>query len=652
MAEMTEAQRKAFEAALARSQAAEQKREEVPTERLRTTLGQGLLLGFGDEIEARAASLATGRPYDEVLAELRGKIKAYQEARPGEALAYEAGGAALPAVGSLLAAPFTGGASTAATAPALTRLMAATPTLGRAVGMGAAQGAGYAFGTGEGSAMERLSRVPGGAAGGAAGGTLGYGASKAIGGLANKLVDSARRAAGGRGSTVVENEIQRLVRQTGKTPDEITQDIIDGRLLAENKTIQSAVRVLRAQGGEASTTIQRGLENRPTQTRAAAMQQLREYLGDAGDSSQAAQRRASEEATVAAERAAYAPFANQPAPDDVVGALADTLRRVPSAAKEVELQLRAETGMTPFFSVTDDGVVEFSRAPTVAEAESIRRAVQNRAGTLYREGMGGAGGAVRGAEQELRGILDMSVPELATTRAQAAAVRANRDAYEAGQKALAGDVNEKLADFAKLSQGENAQESVAAFRAGLMQALEARAATGSRQSMIRNLVNPEMKEGKILREVFPQDQIDEVLKTLDIAAGAQEAAGKVLIGTGSQTTETAMEAARQGFGLSVDEVSGAMSGSPTEMLNVTNKILRRFVRTDLTDAERARIAEILVSDDPQLVRNAIIDESGMARLAEAVERLTQRATQATRGAATIGGAMAGAEMSGGLLAPR
>jgi hypothetical protein len=88
------------------------------------------------------------------------------------------------------------------------------------------------------------------------------------------------------------------------------------------------------------------------------------------------------------------------------------------------------------------------------------------------------------------------------------------------------------------------------------------------------------------------------------------------------------------------------------MLNVTNKILRRFIRTDLTDAERARIAQILVSDNPQLVRNAILDESGMARLAQAVDRLTQRATQATRGATAIGGAMAGSEISGGLLAPR
>lgn len=629
MAEMTEAQRAAFEAALSRSKAKQQKREEVPTQRLRA-LGQGLTFGTADEIEARARSLTSGRPYEEVLDEIRGGLKAYQEARPIESMAYEIGGAAIPAL-------IPGGQS----------------SLVRAAGMAALEGGAYAFGTGEGGFDERIARVPGGAVLGGGGGAAGYGVAKAVGGLTNRLMDSARRAVGGRGSTVVENEIQRLVRQTGKTPDEITQDIIDGRLLAENKTIQAAVRALRTGGGEASTILQRGLYDRPAQTRAAAMQEMRQYLGDVGEGSQAAKRAASEEATIAAERQAYGAIGGRQAPEEVIDSLKDTLRRVPSASKEVELRLQAQTGQKPFYEITEEGDVVFSRTPTIDEAESIRRAVNNRASALYRtEGMGGAGEAVSGVERELRGILDMSIPELATTRAQAAAVRANRDAYTAGQKALAGDVNEKLADFAKLSQGENAQEAVAAFRAGLMQALEARAATGSRQSMIRNLVNPEMKEGQLLREVFPQDQLDEVLKTLDIAAESQEAASKVLIGTGSQTDEALAERARQGLGLTVSEVSAALSGSPTETINVANKLLGRLVRTDLTDAERARIAQILVSDDPQIVRNAIIDESGMAQFAERVEQLMQRGGQAVRGAATVSGAMPGAEISGGLLSPR
>lgn len=627
MAEMTDAQRKAFEAMKARVEADKKKIEETPTQRTRTA-AQGLTFGTSDEAEAYARSLFEDRPYEEILAEIRGGLKAYKEARPLEAMAFEIGGAAIPAL-------VPGGQT----------------SLARAAGRAAAEGAAYAFGTGEGGVEERLARIPGGAALGAGGGVLGYGAGKAIGGLANNLTDTARRTIGRRGSTVVENEIQRLVKQTGKTADEITQDIIDGRLLAENRTIQAAVRALRSQGGDASTVIQRGLQGRPEQTRAAAMAEMRQYLGDVGQGSQVAARRASEEATSAAERAAYQQLQGVPAPDDVLEALSGTLRRVPSAAKEVEIRLQAQTGAKPFFEVAEDGTVSFTRQPTIDEAESVRRAVANRATSLYRqEGMGGAGEAVAGAERELRSVLDYSIPELASTRAQAAAIRANRDAYVAGAKALAGDVNEKLADFAALQQGRNAEEAVASFRAGMMQALEARAATGSRQSMIRNLANPETKEGMLLREVFPQDQLDSVIKQLDIASEAQAASQGIL--GGSQTAETMMEAGRQGLGISAADLAGVASGSPVETLGVAQKLISRLVRTDLTDAERTRIAQILVSNDPEIVRRAIVDESGMQKLADTVNQLAIGLQKATRGGAAMQSAQPGAEASQRLIQGR
>ena len=596
--EMTDPQRAAFEAGLAASAARDKKAADTPKQRVRT-MAQGATFGFADELEARARSLATGRPYQDVVDEVRGGLKAYKEAYPKSAMAYEIGGAALPAL-------IPGGQA----------------SIGRAMARAGAEGAAYAFGTGEGSARERAERLPTGIAYGTLGGAAGYGAAKAIGGLANKLADAARRRVGGRGATIVENEIQRYVKQTGKTPDEITQDIIDGRLLAENKTIQAAVRSLRTSGGEASTIIEKGLTNRPEQTRQAAMAEMRKYLGDAGEGSQVAARRASDELAVAAEKAAYAPLKGQPLPDEALPALADTLKRVPSASKEVEIRLRAETGEAPFFNVADDGVVSFTRRPTVMEAESVRRAVGNRATSLYRsEGMGGAGEAVAGVQEGFREILDFSVPELASTRAQAAAIRADRDAYKAGAQALAGDVNEKLADFQKILTGQTPEQSVAAFRAGFMKLLEGRAATGSRQAMIRNLINPESKENMILREIFPQDQLDDVLKTLDIAADAQAAAGKIGIGTGSQTAEDAAEAARRGMGITASDMGSALSGNPIEAIGVVDKFIRGMSRTKLTDAENARIARVLVSNDPDLVRRAMVDESGMQALANAVERM-------------------------------
>lgn len=597
--------------------------QEVPTQRTRTAL-QGLTLGFADEAEA-GVRRAFGQPYDETLADIRGGIEAYREDRPVEAMGFELGGAVLPAL-----VP-GGGPATAA----------------RMAGRGALEGGAYAFNTGEGGFAERAARVPGGAALGGAGSVVAGQATRAAGAALTTLTDATRRLVGGRGSTVVENEIQRLVQQTGKTADEIADDIMNGRLLAENRTIRAAVRSLRSGGGDASRIIQEGLEPRPTMTRAAALDDLNQYLADISAPSALQAQRRSEDAARVAERAAYGQFRDMPAPDEVVTELADVLRRVPSAADEVGIALRAQTGAAPFFEILEDGSVQFTRSPTVAEVENVRRAIGNRASALYRGSMGAAGEAVAGVETGLRGLLDETVPELSATRATAAGVRQQRDAFDAGRTALAGDVNEKLGEFAKLTD----PEQIESYRAGLMSAIQARSATGSRQSMIRNMANEETKEGRILREVLPQDAVDDVLRSVETASGAQDAANFVL--GGSATAETLMEQGRQGLGLSIADITGALSMDGRSMMNVATKITDRF-RRDLTDAERARIARILVSEDADLVRRAIEDDGALAVLRDRIEQISATATRGASRAGAIAPAETGGDISSqsirGLLA--
>ena len=73
--ELTDEQ--AYQAALAQAQ------KEPPSQRLRSA-AQGFTMGASDEAEAAIVSRWTGRPYDEVLSEIRTKIKTYQQAQPLE----------------------------------------------------------------------------------------------------------------------------------------------------------------------------------------------------------------------------------------------------------------------------------------------------------------------------------------------------------------------------------------------------------------------------------------------------------------------------------------------------------------------------------------------------------------------------------------
>jgi hypothetical protein len=455
------------------------------------------------------------------------------------------------------------------------------------------------------------------------------------------LTDSARRLVGRRGSTVVENEIQRLAEQTGRTADEIADDIINGRILAENETIRASVRRLFAEGGDASRTIRETLERRPTQTREAAMEELRTYLSDAAEPSALRAQRRSDEAARAAEREAYAPFANVPAPPPVVGAVGEALRRVPRASEEVDEALLAASGQGPFMTAPQVGPPAFTRTPTVAEAERIRRAIENRATALYTNRQGGAGEAVADVAEELRNVLDLSVSELATVRGQAAAVRANRDAFKAGRSALTGDVNERLMEFSDLSD----PAAIQAYRAGLMSALEARATTGSRESMIRNLTDETKKEGMILRSVFPEDQLEDAIYALETASKSQTAASGIL--GQSLTAETLLEGSRQGMGVSASDVIDVLSGSPLAAARVAFQLVRPATQS-LSDAERTRIAQVLVSEDPDLVRRALTDESAMAALQQRISQIMMAATRGATGAGATAGAMPAAPLSEGI----
>ncbi len=633
MNELTEGQRKAFEAAQARLKAKEEKVANTPTERMRTAIGQGLLMGAGDEIEAGVKSLFTDQTYQQNLDEVRGKVKSYQEARPWEALGYEAGGIAIP---SLLAAPFTGGASTLG--------------LGRLAIMGAAEGGIYAFNTGEGSFANRASRVPGGAALGAVGAPLAarivpYAAKPFV-----AVVDAARRRLGDRGAKIVETELGRLVEESGKSVDEIVDDVANGRLMVENATLRDAIRVYRATGGAAWTMLKNTLETRPKQTREAAMQEIQRYLADGSDSNIVRSVRRSDEAFAEETSKAYAPFKTQPAPDNVKAELITAIQRVPGSAEELNMALLAETGGKQFLKVTPpaNGIgpsnVEFARAPTLYEAELVRRTIKNFSSGLYQKQQNTAGEAVKGVELGLRGALDDSSDALRSTRANVATFKTAREQFDAGQKAFGQSADQIEVDFeAVTSKGADA---VKAFRAGVMDALRKRAETGRGASLMGTLANPDSKEGKILRTIFPQDQLDDVLKAIDTAANSQASASRIL--GGSDTAITSGQMQRQGIGITQEDISGVISADPMAMAQTAGKIIRSFA-PQLSDAQRAKIMQVLISDDPNFVRNALQDQGSLALLQGKVEALVGQVATGAQGAVAGQSGQLGGLLSEGIL---
>ena len=587
----------------------------IPKQRTRAA-AQGLTLGFADELEARAVSLASGRPYGEVLDEVRDKLARYKKAYPMSSLGYEAGGAMAPTAISLLLSPFTGGGSTAAT----------LPTWARVLGIGAAEGAAYGFGTGEGGFGERIDSAGKGAVTGGVGGVVG-GKVADLGFTAMKnLADASRRIVGRRGPSVVENEIQRLVQQTGKSPDEIVQDLIDGRILAENRTLAAAIKAM--QTGPATNVIQDFAKTRPALQRGRAADELGQALDSKNPDFPAVANYVADEAELQKQISKdYKPFKTTKLDQATFDDLKKILERNPQFGSALN-ELQSLKMRKPLYSIGDDGI-KFIRRPTVQEAEEVYKVIRDRGVKLATDKKGTVAGATKDLGKRLKSKLDTAFPKLADARKMAQAKITNADAYKAGEDALSkGDIYRTMMD---LDRKFDSPEALDAFKMGFLGAIQTGLTKGRQKSLIRKLSNDEFQENMLLRQLLDDAEYDKVVKQLNLAAESEEVASKII--NGSITGEVLISKAAQNSKITAGDMLGVFSGNPDAYFRAVSKFANKFSR-DLTDEENLRIAQILVSEDPDLVRNAIIDESGAQKL---VDWFANNRYRVARGA-TLGGA--------------
>lgn len=599
-------------------------RGEPPKERLRASIGQGLALGFGDEIMAGIRALSPNQTYDAALADERQRLDEYRTNYPKSSFAYEMGGAVLPA---LVAGVATGGAGGGAVLGG-TALRAA-PTVGRAAVAGAGTGAVYGFGSGEGGFTNRAGNAAIDAGLGAVGGAVGQKAAGALAAPLEKLVDFARRTIGGRASSAVQAEVQRLAAESGMSVDEIIERVANGQLMAEvSDTLRYAARAYKAGGGEASSTISNAFKTRMPdgstwtragETRGAASGELQNTLAPGMGDNILGSFTTAQAAARAGEREAYTRAFTEAGPltPEIVDALGEAIRRDPTAADYAARLIRAQTGQNPYFTVdAQTGQVVFGRAPTLQEAELVRRALADTKDAAYRAGQGGVGEALGEVETGLRGQLDDFSTPLQTARTTAAANRTARDAFNMGRTALSRSADEVMLEFEQVAlQGEAA---VRAYRAGLMDQLRKTVQSPGGASLMGQLADPNKGKGMILNYVMPQDQREYVMRLIGQAADSQEAQN-VIMG-GSPTAQTLLGQQQQGSaGIVVDALSASRGDIPAAM-RVIDQAARRAME-GLNERQKREVARLLVERDPAILERALKDEGGLMALQRRVEEL-------------------------------
>jgi hypothetical protein len=581
---------------------------------------QGATLGFADEAEARVKSLVGDKTYQENVDEIRQKLSQYRDDSPVESVAMEVAGAFVPAL--------------------LSRGVTAPASLLSVGGRGLAEGAVSGYGTSEGTLAEQALQT---AVGGGTGGLFGLGAHlgmSGISGLADGIVSTMRRLTGSKGATVVDNEIKRLAEQSGETPDEIVARIANGEIMADNKSLQMALRAYLREGGVTESQIRKAIPERAESLRLEGVAALKQGLSpDSGSNVLKTVRMKEADFKKSMSDAYKNVFSSVGDVPELADTLMEAVRRLPKAKDAIEdAYTSGESNLVPFFKIGDDGAIEMLRSPTLEDAEIIRRVISDSADDAFRNSRGTVGANLANLESTLRNRIDEFAPELGQTRSQYRQMSIVRDQFEEGRKAFNKPPEQLEIDIEAISDNPQA---LSAFREGVMAQINNKMSRAGGKQMMRKLSDPQTLEGKLFQQVFPEGQMKrEALRALSSAGAAQSTFEKVIEGSTTALTQRAGDNINLGVGM--DEVISGMQGNPIALARVGTKVVKSMA-PQLTDAQRKQVVDVLISEDPQTVLKAITDQGALAELQRKLNVILSRGTNVISTTGAVTGGSLGAE---------
>jgi hypothetical protein len=567
------------------------------------TFAQGVSFGFSDEIEAAVRSIVPGsKSYDSIRDELRTQLSAYKEANPGEALTFELAGALVPSISMMM---FPGGQA------------AGMGNLGRAFTTSALESGLSAIGQSEAqTGKEFVGDVTKGTAAGTVIGTGVELTSGKFGQLGRKLIDFTRAKFGG-ADTAVQKELLRLSESTGKTVDEIIADVAEGRIIADNMTLGNAIKSMVNEGGVTRAEILAASGERAARTRGQAMGELRETMTpQQGDPNVIRARRQTQDQLKAEESAAYGQAfeSGQNVSAQVADEMLNILQTVPTSRQALK-EIYEARSIVPLFREMDDGSIQFTRAPTLEDAEILRRNVKEQTGARYRAGEGTMGEALGAKEKSLRGAIDVESPDLAAVRASFAQRAGAQELFELGQKrGLTMNVDELQVLVESLPP-----EKFDALRAGMMDAINNRARRSG--TTIRDLANEDRQIGAALRVVLPKDQSQSVLQSVERAAEAGEMSKFIQPQAGSPTQALMKESELRGAGVSAEDMLRGSQFDPMALIRIIKTAIPSA--QGMSDQQMTQVARVLFSEDPKLVEAALKDKTKLSALLKKAETLAQ-----------------------------
>lgn len=580
---------------------------------LRQGLGQGVMLGAGDEAEAFARSKLYGTNYDEELARVRGELSIAKAERPTSMMAAEALGSFAPAVGITA---LTGGAAApamVATLPARIGLMAGQGALG-----GVIQGGVEGYLKGEGSAAQRLDKAAegammGGAVGGAIGGAL-------------PLAGAAFRAVSRTPEQMAAARLQGVMKEAGTTPEDLLRTYqqqqargVKPEVLAEvlpptSPVVRETERLATAPG---SRSMAEALEQRALSQGQRVEQGFQQAVGQqknlfaALDDLKAVREQQARPLYKAAD-----PLSARTETMD------DLLKRVPKSVFG-EIEQAAGIGQTAPKAIVEigDNGAQVVRNYTYAEVDAIQRALDDAASAAYRGGKGNLGNKLAGLRDDIVGAAEAGSQEYKAARQIWAGSQSAERAMDQGRNFLKQRAELTTRAIDKMSQADKEAYLVGVFDAvndvilgklpgrDVTQAFKSGKAQNQIEAAIKAVTNDPAQAKAITQSLM--DNIARESRMMLTRAGTK----------GSRTQPLQAETA--GFLEQISPMAGIAgelaTGGPTMGLMArAAKGIGERISTGMTQAKQAQTNELL---------GKLLLSTNEADIAEALRRLQQVQTQ-------------------------
>jgi hypothetical protein len=604
---------------------------------------QGLLFNFSDEAIAGTKSIFGDKTYEEYVNEERKVLNVAREKAPIEALGYEMGGAIVPA---LVAAPFTGGASIPATIGRIA-LTGSGKTALKMAGYGAAQGTIASVGSQDevGFGNTLLAASTSAVVSPALQKTFQFFGT----GLKKIVVDPILRKLQGASGKKVEDEIMRVITDSGLTADEIITAVKNGKIIPEiSPQANETVRVIVNQMTPATPIIEQALQDRKGKFIVDVFQNLQKDLAptvqgnvtakstnifkDFSDNTDKLKQQKWEtyQEVWKNQGGKYVSNATPDAKtyDSIGNGLLDIVGSSQSNGKLIN-EFFDVKGLPPILKLNKKGVWELTRSPTLYEGEKVKQAFMNASKRLE------AGPAVKeqfvSLEKNIKNILDETSPELKNVRKNWAEVESSIKQFEFGRKLLSPktDPEEFQVFFDKLLAQGN-QLEIDALRQGVAQNLKKRLgqSIGRRSSTITaladdplelDLVQNERKILEVLYQGMPNDKIESVLKNVDLATGSIKAVARII--GGSQSGKSIQGQKRLGL---VPIATNMYRFFSYGDLDAGRNIIKSIGgdASQLPDDVMIKVGNILISEDAELIQRALTDQTARKVIIDKINRLT------------------------------